>query len=118
VLTSAGRAAAPAEPARGSAQPERPDSWRGRPDDKPDPRDAVAVLADVLARDDAQHAALDVLARELGGADHLARLDTMWQAETAGPAGRVAGHDPRRAAARLPRGPAGRRDGGPGCGGR
>jgi hypothetical protein len=62
----------------------------------PDPREPVAVLADVLARDEAQHAALDVLARELGDADHLARLDAMWQGET-----RPARQDAWRAAIRA-----------------
>ena len=60
----------------------------------------MAVLADVLARDEAQDAALDVLPRELGDADHLAALDAIWQGETrAAPPGRMAGRDPRRAAA-------------------
>ena len=62
----------------------------------PDPREPVAVLADVLARDEAQHAALDVLARELGNADHLARLDAMWQGET-----RLARQEAWRAAIRA-----------------
>ena len=48
----------------------------------------MAVLADVIARNEAQDAALDVLLRELGDADHLA---------TAG--GDVAGARPCRPAA-------------------
>ncbi len=52
------------------------------PSADPDPREPVAVLGDVLTRDEAQEAALDVLWRELGDADHLARLHPIWQGET------------------------------------
>jgi hypothetical protein len=48
----------------------------------PDPGEPVAVLADVLARDDTQLAALEVWQRELGDADHLGKLDAIWQSET------------------------------------
>ena len=48
----------------------------------PDPREPMAVLADVLERDEAQDAAVDVLGRELSDADHLGRLEVMWQGET------------------------------------
>ncbi len=48
----------------------------------PDPREPTAVLADVIARDEAQEAALIALRRQLSGADHLAILDAIWQAET------------------------------------
>jgi AAA domain len=48
----------------------------------PDSCEPVAVLADVLARDEAQHAALEVWQRELGDADHLGKLDAIWQGET------------------------------------
>ena len=51
----------------------------------PDPREPMAVLADVIAHDEAQEAALQVLLRELGDADHLATLEVMWQAETMQP---------------------------------
>ena len=40
------------------------------------------MLADVLERDEAQDAAVDVLGRELSDADHLGRLEVMWQGET------------------------------------
>lgn len=46
--------------------------------------------------DEAQHAALDVLARELGDADHMARLDAMWRGET-----RLARQEAWRAAIRT-----------------
>src|SRR5215469_4683743 len=42
----------------------------------------MAVLADVLARDEAQEAALTLWLRELGDADHLGKLDAIWQGET------------------------------------
>jgi hypothetical protein len=48
----------------------------------PDPREPVAVLADVLARDEAREAALTLWLRELGDADHLGKLDAIWQGET------------------------------------
>lgn len=47
-----------------------------------DPREPMTVLADLIARDETQEAALQVLVRELGNADHLATLEVMWQAET------------------------------------
>ena len=82
------------------------------PAHNPDPREPMAVLADVLERDEAQDAAVDVLGRELSDADHLGRLEVMWQGETtAGPPGRVAGRDPPGAAAAVPRGQPRRRDG-------
>jgi hypothetical protein len=40
------------------------------------------VLADVLARDEKQDAALEIWQRELGDADHLGKLDAIWQGET------------------------------------
>ena len=52
------------------------------PTHNPDPREPMAVLADVLERDEAQDAATDVLRRELSDADHLGRLEVMWQGET------------------------------------
>jgi AAA domain len=48
----------------------------------PDPREPLAVLSDVIGRDEAQEAALTVLHRELGDADHLGKLDAIWQGET------------------------------------
>ena len=52
------------------------------PAHNPDPREPMAVLADVLERDESQDAAVDVLGRELSDADHLGRLEVMWQGET------------------------------------
>jgi hypothetical protein len=48
----------------------------------PDPREPMAVLTDVIGRNETQEAALKVLLRELGDADHLAKLEVMWHAET------------------------------------
>jgi thymidine kinase len=48
----------------------------------PDPREPMAVLSDVIARDEAQESALTVLRRQVGDADHLAILDAIWQGET------------------------------------
>lgn len=48
----------------------------------PDPREPVAVLADVLERDGGQLSASQTLARNLANADHLALLGAVWAAET------------------------------------
>jgi AAA domain len=48
----------------------------------PDPREPIAVLADVLDRDGAGQSALQTRARNLANADHLAVLGTIWAAET------------------------------------
>jgi hypothetical protein len=53
----------------------RPASARG-------PRDARSVVADVLERDDSQESALEVRETELADAEHLGRLDVIWQGET------------------------------------
>ncbi len=87
--------ARPAEPAAGTrAAPELRRYERiaaeraGEPEptvfsgDGPDPREPLAVLADVLTHDEAQDAALTLWQRELGDADHLGRLDAIWQGET------------------------------------
>jgi hypothetical protein len=52
------------------------------PSHSPDPRDAVAVLADVLARDGSQQSATSTREHALAGADHLAALNAIWQGET------------------------------------
>ncbi len=52
------------------------------PADDPDLREPLAVLSDVMARDEMQEAALTLLLREFGDADHLGKLDTVWQSET------------------------------------
>jgi AAA domain/TrwC relaxase len=48
----------------------------------PDPREPVAVLADVLDRDGTQLSATATRARNLTNADHLAVLGAIWAAET------------------------------------
>jgi hypothetical protein len=53
-----------------------------------DPREPVAVLADVLGRDGAELSASAIRQRNLANADHLTVLHTIWTAET-----QVARHD-------------------------
>ena len=53
----------------------------GSPDDA-DPREPIAVLADVLGRDDAELSASAIRQRNLADADHLALLYAIWTAET------------------------------------
>jgi hypothetical protein len=53
-------------------------------DGNPQPRDAIAVAADILGHDGAQESALETQSRALANADHLAVLNAMWQGETAG----------------------------------
>jgi hypothetical protein len=48
----------------------------------PDPREPIAVLADILDRDGAQLSATQTRHRNLANADHLAILGTIWAAET------------------------------------
>jgi hypothetical protein len=48
----------------------------------PDPREPIAVLADILDRDGTQHSATETRQRNLAGADHLATLNAIWAAET------------------------------------
>jgi hypothetical protein len=48
----------------------------------PDPREPIAVLADVLDRDGTQHSATETRQRNLANADHLATLNAVWSAET------------------------------------
>ena len=47
-----------------------------------DPREPVAVLADVLGRDGAELSATQIRQRNLANADHLAVLHAIWTAET------------------------------------
>jgi hypothetical protein len=48
----------------------------------PDPREPIAVLADVLGRDGAEVSATETRRRSLANADHLAVLNAIWAAET------------------------------------
>ena len=57
---------------------------RSRPNGSPEPRDAIAVAADILEHDGSQESALETQSRALANADHLAVLNAMWQGETAG----------------------------------
>ena len=45
-------------------------------------REAVAVLADVMAHEEADTAATEVLRRNLSGADHMALLHAQWEGQT------------------------------------
>jgi conjugative relaxase-like TrwC/TraI family protein len=45
-------------------------------------RQAVAVLADVMAHEEADTAATEVLRRNLSGADHMALLHAQWEGQT------------------------------------
>ncbi len=58
--------------------PTRPRSTPGGPD----PREPIAVLADILDRDGSQLSAAETRARNLANADHLAILGAIWNAET------------------------------------
>ena len=51
----------------------------------PDHREAVAVLADVIARDGTELSATEYRQRQLANADHLGLLDAMWQDAIARP---------------------------------
>ena len=48
----------------------------------PDPREPIAVLADILDRDGTQLSATETRQRNLANADHLAVLGAIWTAET------------------------------------
>jgi hypothetical protein len=54
------------------------------PSTRPDPREPLAVLLDVIERDDAEVSATEYQRRELAAADHLAVLNARWQGETSG----------------------------------
>ena len=49
-----------------------------------DPREPIAVLADVLGRDGAELSASEIRQRNMANADHLAVLHAIWAAETRG----------------------------------
>jgi conjugative relaxase-like TrwC/TraI family protein len=49
-----------------------------------DPREPIAVLADVLGRDGTELSAAEIRRRNLANADHLAALHAIWTAETRG----------------------------------
>ena len=55
---------------------------RGPSPASPDPREPIAVLADVLERDGAELSATGIKRRNLANADHLAVLNAIWTAET------------------------------------
>ena len=57
---------------------------RGPEPGSPDPREAIAVLADVLGHDGAELSASETRRRNLINADHLGILNTIWTAETRG----------------------------------
>jgi TrwC relaxase/AAA domain len=63
---------------RDGCLPARPPTSPGGPD----PREPIAVLADILDRDGAQLSATQTRARNLASADHLAVLGAIWAAET------------------------------------
>src|SRR5262249_46965977 len=69
-----------AAPSRSSSSPGPAKAGVGAPE----PRDVIAVAADVLARDGSRASALETWDRGLANADHLAVLNAMWQGETAG----------------------------------
>jgi hypothetical protein len=50
---------------------------------QPEPRAAIAVMADALSRDGSEGSALQTRDRALADADHLAVLNAIWQGETA-----------------------------------
>jgi AAA domain/TrwC relaxase len=53
-----------------------------KPPGGPDPREPIAVLADILDRDGAQLSATETRERNLANADHLAVLGAIWAGET------------------------------------
>ncbi len=59
-------------------------AYRAPEPGSPDPREAIAVLADVLGRDGAELSAFETRRRSLANADHLGILNTIWTAETRG----------------------------------
>ena len=65
----------------GNAPGTRRPARRRRPG-QPDPREPVAVLADVLGRDGAELSASAIRRRNLANADHLGILHAIWTAET------------------------------------
>jgi hypothetical protein len=59
------------------------DTAAGPADERPEPREAIAVAADALENDGAEMSALETRASALASADHLAVLNAIWQGETA-----------------------------------
>jgi conjugative relaxase-like TrwC/TraI family protein len=49
---------------------------------RPGKREAIGVLADILARDGAEDSAREYQRKALAGLDHLALLNSMWEGET------------------------------------
>jgi hypothetical protein len=88
------RAADPQPGARPAPELDRYDRIRrerdGYPPGQPatvsgaDPREAIAVLADVLGRNGAGLSAFETRRQNLASADHLAALNAIWTAETRG----------------------------------
>ena len=74
VKAERGAQAAPA----GDAEP------GGMSPEAPEPRDPLAVLADIAGRHERELSALEMQELELADAHHLARLGVMWDGETAG----------------------------------
>jgi AAA domain len=58
------------------------DHHRPVPSAEPEQREPIAVLADILSRDDAELSATETRQRNLANADHLAILGAIWTAET------------------------------------
>jgi AAA domain len=96
VFTTPARPADPAPGTRPAPELDRYERIRrerqGLPPDQPpqsgsgspDPREPIAVLADVLGRDGAELSATETRRRNLANADHLAVLNAIWTAETRG----------------------------------
>jgi hypothetical protein len=93
VSTTPPKAADPAPGTRPAPELERYDrnrheregylpTQRPAPPGGPDPREPLAVLADILDRDGTQLSATETLRRNLANADHLAVLGAIWNAET------------------------------------
>ncbi|MGH3221081.1 MAG: ATP-dependent DNA helicase [Streptosporangiaceae bacterium] len=94
VFTTPGRPADPHPGTRPAPELDRYERSRrerqglmpGRPAEpgpgSPDPREPIAVLADVLDRNGAEQSASEARRRNLANADHLAVLNAIWTAET------------------------------------
>jgi hypothetical protein len=93
VFTTPARPADPAPGTRPAPELDRYDRARQERDglppaqaaagtSSPDPREPIAVLADVLGRDGAELSASATRQRNLANADHLAILHAIWAAET------------------------------------
>jgi hypothetical protein len=94
VSTTPAKVADPAQGTRAAPELERSErAWQEREGylpairpalgpGSPDPREPIAVLADILDRDGTQLSATETQARNLASADHLAILGAIWAAET------------------------------------